>query len=121
MGGLVRYGVPWRLGADEATTLSTPVAVRFGDLALAAGRYSLYAVPAATQWEIVVNASAERWGVPIGAPVRARDVGSVTVAPDSTDRPVEQLVLRLEPGPAGGLVLVAEWERTRIRVPIELQ
>ena len=34
---------PWRLGADRATTLSSPIALQFGDTRLAAGDYSLRA------------------------------------------------------------------------------
>ncbi len=34
---------PWRLGADRATELSTPVSLAFGDATLAAGSYTLRA------------------------------------------------------------------------------
>lgn len=34
---------PWRLGADRATTLTTPVDLKFGDGVLPAGRYTLRA------------------------------------------------------------------------------
>ena len=34
---------PWRLGADRATTLSTPIDLQFGDSKLAAGDYPLRA------------------------------------------------------------------------------
>ena len=34
---------PWRLGADRATTLSSPIDLQFGDTRLAAGDYSLRA------------------------------------------------------------------------------
>ena len=117
MGGLVPFGEPWRLGANEATTLHVPVAVRFGDLALKPGVYSLYAIPGAT-WQIVVNESAERWGIPINPAVRAHDVGAVTLTSERTDAPVETLTLRWEAGAEGSLVLVTEWEGTRVRVTL---
>ncbi len=34
---------PWRLGADRPTTLSSPIALQFGDARLAAGEYKLRA------------------------------------------------------------------------------
>jgi hypothetical protein len=118
MGGLVPYGEPWRLGANEATTLHVPVAVRLGDVTLQPGVYSLYAIPGAKTWQIVVNSSATRWGIPIGADVRAHDVGTVTATGERTDAPVETLTMRLELAGEGAVALVIEWERTRVRLPI---
>ena len=118
MGGLVRFGEPWRLGANEAATLHVPVAVRFGDLNLKPGVYSLYAIPGPRSWQLVVNESATRWGIPIDAAVRAHDVGTVTVPSEQTDGPVEMLTLRLEPAGEGALSLVVEWEKTRVRVTV---
>lgn len=118
MGGLVPFGDPWRLGANEATTLHVPVTVRFGDLTLKPGVYSLYAIPGPKTWQIVVNASATRWGIPIGAPVRAQDVGAVTVTSELTDAPVETLTMRWESAGEGALVLITEWEKTRVRVTV---
>ena len=121
IGGLVPLGETWRLGANEATTLHVPVAVRFGDVNLKPGVYSLYAIPGPKAWQIVVNDSATRWGIGIGAGVRARDVGAVTVPSERTDAPVETFTMRLEPAGEGALALVIEWERTRVRVPIRAQ
>lgn len=118
MGGLVPFGEPWRLGANEAATLHVPVAVRFGDVSLKPGVYSVYAIPGAKTWQIVVNDSAARWGIPINAAVRGHDVGAVTAASESTDAPVETLTMRWEPAGDGALALVTEWERTRVRVMV---
>lgn len=118
MGGLVPFGEPWRLGANEATTLHVPVAVRFGDVNLKPGVYSLYAIPGPKTWQIVVNESANRWGIPIHAGVRAHDIGAVTVPSERTDAPVETLTMRLEPAGEGALALVTEWETTRVRVSV---
>lgn len=118
MGGLVPFGEPWRLGANEATTLHIPVAVRFGDATLKPGVYSLYAIPGPKTLQIVVNDVAARWGIPIGAPVRAHDVGAVTVTSEATDAPVETLTMRWESAGEGTLVLITEWERTRVRVTV---
>ena len=119
MGKLVPFGEPWRLGANEATTLHVPVAVRFGDLTLKPGVYSLYAIPGAKNWQIVVNESANRWGIPINAAVRGHDVGPVPATSETMDAPVETLTMRLEPTSDGALALVTEWERTRVRVPVQ--
>jgi hypothetical protein len=118
MGGVVPFDAPWRLGANEAATLQVPVAVRFGTVSLKPGIYSLYAIPGRKTWQIVVNDSAARWGIPINAPVRKHDVGAVTVTPEATDAFVETMTIRLDPAPDGTLTFVFEWEKTRARVTI---
>lgn len=117
-GGLVSFGQPWRLGANEPTVLHVTTPVRLGEVALEPGSYSLYTVPGQEEWKIVVNASVSRWGVPIDEAVREQDVGSVTVTPRRTERPVEAMDLRLEPRDDGGANLVMEWAQTRFSVPI---
>ena len=118
MGGLVPFGQPWRLGANEPTTLHVTVPASLGDVALEPGSYALYAVPGQEAWEIVVNDAVDRWGIPIDEQVRENDVGSVTVTPESTEATVEALDIRLEPMEGGGATFVAEWEDTRVSVPI---
>lgn len=117
MGELVPYGQPWRLGANEPTTLFLTVPATVGDVSLEPGSYALYAVPAQEQWEIVVNGSTERWGIPIDEDVRSRDVGSVAVEPAATDGLVENLSLDFEEGDEGASLVIA-WERTRLEIPV---
>jgi hypothetical protein len=61
-GGLVPYGEVWRLGANDATTISfsTPVKVEGHDVP--AGKYSLFAIPGKDKWTLVLNKKAEQWG-----------------------------------------------------------
>lgn len=61
-GGLVPYGQVWRLGANEATTItfSTPVKVEGKDVP--AGTYALFAVPGKDKWTFIVNKNAKQWG-----------------------------------------------------------
>jgi hypothetical protein len=130
MGGLVPYGQPWRLGANEATTIHMPTAGTIAGVAVDAGWYSLYAIPSSHEkaalrtdpgsWEIVVNRDARRWGIPIDAGVRSRDVGSGTADAGSTGAPVERLTLGLERTSDAGAELVIGWENTLVRVAIEL-
>ena len=118
MGELVPFGEPWRMGANEATALHLPFPATVGGIHLAPGSYSLYSVPGPQEWEIVVNRSAERWGVPINPGVREADMGSFTVPARSLDEMVERLVFRWEAMDEGSGKLVMEWERTRIEIPV---
>lgn len=82
------------------------------------GWHTLYVIPEESEWQIVVNAATRRWGVPIDDGVRARDIGNGVVPVERTDAPVELLTLTLERVSGSEAVLVAEWDRTRIRIPI---
>jgi hypothetical protein len=118
-GELEAFGVPWRSGANEATALHLPFAATVGDIALEPGSYSIYSIPGEEEWEVVVNGAAERWGIPISDEVRAADLGSLTLARESTDM-VETLtyVWEQESEDAGHLVLL--WETTRVAIPVRL-
>ena len=61
MGALVPYGRVWCPGADEATTLTTNRALQIGALELAAGRYTLWMLPSASEWQLIVNKQTGQW------------------------------------------------------------
>jgi hypothetical protein len=118
MGGLVPFGQPWRLGANEATSIHVPFPAVVAGVRVEPGTYTLYAIPGASSWQIVVNRGVQRWGVPINDEVRAQDVGTGTVATESLGAPVETLTLKFAPAAGNATDLVVEWEQTRLRVPI---
>ena len=45
-------GREWRTGADEATTLKTDKALKFGSLSVPAGTYTLYTIPTGGTWHL---------------------------------------------------------------------
>ena len=123
MGGLVPYdGEPWRIGADEPTTLHVSAPVNVGGVALEPGSYSLYAIPGEDRWEFFINTNWERWGIPIDAGVRSTEIGSFTVTPQQVPTTVEQLRYEWEPAAGGdpGGELLLEWENTVLAIPIEV-
>jgi hypothetical protein len=54
-GMLVPYGRVWCPGADECTTIAVSSGVKMGGQELAAGTYSLWALPEADHWTMIVN------------------------------------------------------------------
>ena len=118
MGRLVPFGEPWRLGANEATTLTVSAPVLFGEIRLPPGSYSLYAVPEQREWRVIVNRAARRWGIPISDTVKAQDIGAATAPVEEVTEPVEEFRIRFEPARRDAVDLVIEWDRTRVRVPI---
>ena len=54
-GDLVPFGEVWRTGANDATTLVTSADVVVGGKTVPAGSYTIFTVPAADKWTLIVN------------------------------------------------------------------
>ena|SRR5690242_14075668 len=119
MDSLVPYGQPWRIGANEATAVHVPFRASIAGVNVEPGWYSLYAVPDSTQWRVVVNGQAQRWGIPINDAVKAKDVGTGTVAVEHTSEPVEQLTIALRKTSDTSATMDVSWEKTRVSIPVQ--
>jgi len=119
MGKLVPYGEPWRMGADEATALYVPFRASIAGVKVEPGWYSIYVIPTAKEWQVVVNSDAQRWGVDIDAKVRAKDVGSGTVPAEHLATPAEILTISFMRESSTKATMDVAWADTRVRVPIE--
>jgi hypothetical protein len=62
MGALVPYGKVWRTGANPATTLVTATDLKIGTLTVPAGTYTIYTLPAAGTWLLIINKQTGQWG-----------------------------------------------------------
>ena len=114
-GELEKYGKVWRVGADEATTISFPKDVMFGGTAVKAGTYALFAIPGETEWTLILNSAYKQWGAYNYEKNKDKNVAMVNVRAQQTDTVVEQLTIRfLESG-----ALVIEWDKTRVVVSLE--
>jgi hypothetical protein len=120
-GEAVPYGKLWRTGANEPTIFYAPIAVTVAGITVSPGAYSLYTVPGAEQWVVIVNRSISQWGEEHNytAAVQAQEVGRGKVKSEEVSPPIETFTIRTEPAPGGGASLVLEWEKTRIRIPFK--
>lgn len=121
MGGLVPFGAPWRLGANEATVIHMPSGGSIAGVPVQPGSYSLYAIPSEKEWQIVVNSATQRWGIPINAAVREKDVGSGAVPAESASTAEEQLRMSFEKRDDKSADLVVQWDLTKVRIPVTLK
>jgi hypothetical protein len=117
-GGLVPYGELWRTGANLATHLTTdhPIVLGSGGdtLALPAGRYTLFSIPAADGGVLIVNGETGQNGNAYDA---ARDIGRVRLTRRALGEPVELFTIEVADGsPAGELRLA--WDRSALVVPV---
>jgi hypothetical protein len=107
-------GEEWRTGADQATTLKTDKPLKFGTLAVPAGTYTVYTLPADNGWQLIISRKTGQWGIPY--PGAAQDLGRTPMAVGKTKAPVEQLTISVDDTPAGGTLRV-EWGTTSASAP----
>jgi Protein of unknown function (DUF2911) len=60
---VLKYGEPWRLGANESTEIQLYRDLMIQDKKIKAGRYILYCIPEADKWTIVLNSNIDSWGL----------------------------------------------------------
>lgn len=117
----VPYGKIWRTGANEPTIFFAPIPLKVAGLSVTPGVYSLYTVPGQREWEVIVNRSTSQWGEESNYTdkVKAQEVGRAKVKAEPASPPVETFTIRAEPSGNKGAMLVLEWEKTRIRIPVQ--
>jgi hypothetical protein len=118
-GDAVPFGRIWRTGANEPTILHLSAPISFAGLPLQAGSYSIYTIPTAADWTVIVNRSTDQWGheSQYTEAIQAQEVGRATVPSEQLDEHVETFTIR--PVARGNDVdLLLEWERTRVTIPV---
>jgi len=115
--GLVPYGVVWRAGANENTTISfsTPVKVEGKDVP--AGTYGLYMVPDASAWTLILSRFTGDWGAYNYD--ASEDLLRVPVKPRTAAESQERLDYAFEDLAADSATLALHWEK--LVVPVRIQ
>ena len=103
-------GRVWRLGADEATTLTTDRDLMLGAAHVPAGEYTLWTLSRGDTTELIVNRQTGQWGTDYDA---TRDLGRAPMTIAALETPAEQLTLHVEHG-----ALRFEWGSLVASVPI---
>jgi DUF2911 family protein len=117
MGALVPYGRVWRTGANAATTLVTDVDLSLAGHPVPRGTYTLYTLPTARGWTLIVNRQTGQWGTQYEP---ARDLVRIPMQVSTLREPVQQFTISLEHGRGGNHTLALEWENTRASVPFRV-
>lgn len=114
-GNIVKWGEPWRLGANEATEIQFFQPVTIGGKRLDKGQYILYAIPHEDRWTIVFNANLYTWGLTFNL---AKDVLKLDVPVQKKTTMVENFSMVFT-NTATGADLVMAWENREARLPIQ--
>ncbi|HEY8196330.1 MAG TPA: DUF2911 domain-containing protein [Gemmatimonadales bacterium] len=119
-GASIPFGKLWRTGANEPTIFYAPVPLRVAGLNVPPGVYSLYTVPGAKEWEVIVNRSTAQWGREdkYTDEIKAQELGRAKVKSEALKTPVETFTITAEPA-GDKAALLLDWEKTRVRIPVQ--
>ena len=116
MGELVPYGKVWRTGANPATSFVTDGNIKVGDLNVPAGKYTLYTLPAATGWHLIINKQTGQWGTEYH---EDQDLGRTPMHSATLPSPQENMSISFEHTTQNSTELHVRWENTDESVKIE--
>ena len=115
-GELVPYGKVWRTGANEATTFVTSSDVEVGGKDVPAGSYTLFTVPNADKWTLIINKKTGEWGIPYK--YESDELGRVDMTVSKLPSPVENFTISYEKS-GSGCTMHIDWDTTRASVDIK--
>jgi DUF2911 family protein len=114
-GELVPYGKVWRAGANEATTLVTDIDLMIGGTSVPAGSYTIFAVPEADKWTLVISKKTGEWGTAYPGP--SEDLARINMKASKLPAEVENFLIAFDSA-GSGCTLHMDWETTRASVDI---
>ncbi|MEO5722643.1 MAG: DUF2911 domain-containing protein [Chthoniobacterales bacterium] len=117
-GALVPYDKVWRMGADEATLLTTDKAIEMGGKSIPPGTYSLFLLPeekGATK--LIVNKQTGQWGTKYDA---GQDLARVDLKKETPEKKANQFTIGIESADTGG-VLKVMWEDAEYSAPFTVK
>lgn len=113
-GELQAYGEVWRVGANEASEIEFFKDVLINNKKIKKGRYTLYCIPYADKWTLIINKETDTWG---GFKYdQAKDVVRVDM-PVNKSETTEALTIVFEKSPNGANMLIY-WDTAKVSLPI---
>lgn len=117
-GGLEPFGSIWRVGANNATTITFSTPVKFGGKDVPAGKYALFAQLGREDWTVILSSANQQWG---SYSYNAKDdVARATVKANSLgDVLVETFLIDINQIRDDSAALNLVWENTVVSVPLQ--
>jgi len=114
-GDLVPFGEVWRTGANEATTFVSNADVVVGGKTIPAGSYTIFTVPNADKWTLIINKKTGEWGIPYK--YESDELARVDMKVSKVPSSVENFTIAYEKS-ASGCTMHIDWDTTRASVNI---
>jgi TolA-binding protein len=117
-GALVPYGVLWRAGANQNSTISFSTPVKVEGQTLPAGTYGLFMIPGPTQWTVVFSKFTGDWGTYNYD--QSEDAARVAVTPQTMTDSQERMAFAFDDLTSNSATAALRWEKLRVPFKIEV-
>jgi hypothetical protein len=118
-GDLVPFGKLWRTGANANSTVSFSEEVSIDGKTLAKGKYALFTIPKADNWEFIFYKTTDNWGTP--EEFKESDVAlRANAKPVFLERKVESLTMGIASITNDSAELEISWEKTSVALKFEV-
>lgn len=111
---VLKYGQPWRLGANESTELELFRAATVQGKKVKAGRYVLYCIPQENEWTIVLNSYLDSWGL---KQEPSKDIMKFTIPVSKTGSSIEYYTMVFR-GKDNQAELLIAWDNLEAKLPL---
>ncbi len=112
-GGLEKYDVVWRAGANENTTVTFDSDVKVAGESLPAGKYGFFIIPRESgDWVVIFNKKNDAWGAYSYS--EEEDALRVELTPEMVEENQEELMYAV-----GSDGILFGWEKVRLNIPVE--
>lgn len=116
-GGILKYGEMWRLGANESTEVEFFTTVKIGNKNIAKGRYTLYCIPNADKWTVILSNDNYGWGN-YSYDIK-KDVARVDIKPEKNIDVTENFTMYFDDAKNGANLIIL-WDDVKAVLPITL-
>lgn len=113
---LAKPGEVWRTGANEAAEITFYKNVNFAGKDIKAGTYSLFTIPGANEWTVILNSNLNQWGS--YSYDESADVARMKVSANSDGKSIEAFSIAFKEVD-GGAQMVLAWDTTRVVIPFK--
>lgn len=114
-GNLVKYNIPWRLGANESTEVEFFSPATIQGKKIKPGRYILYCIPQETKWTFVLNSNLYSWGLEQN---RSKDLMQFDAPVEKYNMPIEYFTIACEKVNDKTTDLVFIWDEVKTKLTI---
>jgi hypothetical protein len=115
-GGLVPYDQVWRTGANAATSLKTSVDLNIGGTTVPKGSYTIYTLPGASSWQLIINKQTGQWGTEYS---QGQDLARIPLKVAQRSSGLELFTTSFDKTGGTSATLKLEWENTIASVDVK--
>ena len=113
--GLIKYDVPWRLGANESTEIEFFSVATIQNKTIKPGRYILYCIPQEAKWTLVFNSNLYSWGLQQN---QLKDLMKFEVPVEKNNGVIEYFTIAIEKRSDKSAEIIFLWDNVKATLPV---